>query len=386
MASPSRRRRRRRRSSSGSATSSACRIRPTHACAGWRLSARGRAAVAAGREARAAVADELGAALGPGAPSPRRRSAARLAARRGGWRRRARRRSRCGRAAPGGAAREPEAEPTRFASVLVVSATIKVTHVSDPGCPWAYSAAPHHAVLQWRYGDQLGWRLALIGLAETRRLRRARLLARQRRDRLHRLPPLRHAVRHQPRERNIGRAAPPRSSPHACSTRRPSSRCSARSSSPASPPPRRSTPTRASAPRSPGRRRSTPTPSLAAIDDPATESAYQEDRALVRTAAGSPTEFQGKAANTDGAVRYTAPVARLHAPRRPHARGRRVPADRGLRRRDREPRPGPRAARARRGRLPRSSPAFPYPLTTREVAAVMAPHLTAPETARPRWS
>ena len=26
-----------------------------------------------------------------------------------------------------------------------------------------------------------------------------------------------------------------------------------------------------------------------------------------RTAAGSPTEFQGKAANTEGAVRYTAP-------------------------------------------------------------------------------
>ncbi len=46
---------------------------------------------------------------------------------------------------------------------------------------------------------------------------------------------------------------------------------------------------------------------VAAIDDPATEAAYQADRAQVRTAAGSPTEFQGKAANTDGAVRYTAP-------------------------------------------------------------------------------
>ena len=46
---------------------------------------------------------------------------------------------------------------------------------------------------------------------------------------------------------------------------------------------------------------------VAAIDAPATEEAYQADRALVRTAAGSPTEFQGKAANSDGAVRYTAP-------------------------------------------------------------------------------
>src|SRR4051794_23402122 len=53
-----------------------------------------------------------------------------------------------------------------FASVIVVTATIAVTHVSDPGCPWAWSAAPHHAVLHWRYGDQLDWRLALIGLAE----------------------------------------------------------------------------------------------------------------------------------------------------------------------------------------------------------------------------
>ena len=49
----------------------------------------------------------------------------------------------------------------------MASAPLTVTHFSDPGCPWAYSAAPHHAVLHWRYGDQLAWRLALIGLAET---------------------------------------------------------------------------------------------------------------------------------------------------------------------------------------------------------------------------
>jgi len=35
--------------------------------------------------------------------------------------------------------------------------------------------------------------------------------------------------------------------------------------------------------------------------------AYERDRAEARTAAGSPTEFQGKAAATDGPVRYTAP-------------------------------------------------------------------------------
>ncbi|MFM9098443.1 MAG: hypothetical protein ACKOQW_09155, partial [Phycisphaerales bacterium] len=46
---------------------------------------------------------------------------------------------------------------------------------------------------------------------------------------------------------------------------------------------------------------------MSTIDTPEVEDAYQADRAEARTAAGSPTEFQGKAANTDGAVRYTAP-------------------------------------------------------------------------------
>src|SRR4051794_39703375 len=46
---------------------------------------------------------------------------------------------------------------------------IRVTHFSDPGCPWAYSAAPALAALRWRYGDQLDWRLVLIGLTEDAR-------------------------------------------------------------------------------------------------------------------------------------------------------------------------------------------------------------------------
>jgi hypothetical protein len=43
------------------------------------------------------------------------------------------------------------------------------------------------------------------------------------------------------------------------------------------------------------------------IDDADVKEAYEADRALARTAAGSPTEFQGKSAATDGPVRYTAP-------------------------------------------------------------------------------
>ena len=46
---------------------------------------------------------------------------------------------------------------------------------------------------------------------------------------------------------------------------------------------------------------------VAAIDDPAVEEAYQADRAAARTAAGGPTEAQGRAADSDGAVRFTAP-------------------------------------------------------------------------------
>ncbi|HZU61020.1 MAG TPA: DsbA family protein [Solirubrobacteraceae bacterium] len=43
---------------------------------------------------------------------------------------------------------------------------IAATLFSDPACPWAYSEAPALRVIEWRYGDQLDWRLVLIGLTE----------------------------------------------------------------------------------------------------------------------------------------------------------------------------------------------------------------------------
>lgn len=43
---------------------------------------------------------------------------------------------------------------------------ISVTYFTDPGCPWAYSVEPACRVLRWRYGDQLEWRLRVIGLTE----------------------------------------------------------------------------------------------------------------------------------------------------------------------------------------------------------------------------
>jgi 2-hydroxychromene-2-carboxylate isomerase len=43
---------------------------------------------------------------------------------------------------------------------------IATTLYTDAACPWAYSAIPSLRVLQWRYGDQLAWRLVMIGLRE----------------------------------------------------------------------------------------------------------------------------------------------------------------------------------------------------------------------------
>jgi protein-disulfide isomerase-like protein with CxxC motif len=261
-----------------------------------------------------------------------------------------------------------------------VSATITVTHVSDPGCPWAYSAAPHHAVLRWRYGAQFDWRLTLIGLSE----RAADYDARG-------YKPVSGARGYlnfrrfgmpfdtQPRERNMATG-------RACRAV-----VAARLLDPAAELPvfralqlARFTTTalfdtdegiRGALARAP---QVDAGALIAAIDDPATEAAYQADRAAVRTAAGSPTEFQGKAANSDGAVRYTAPSLLFE-----HRDGRRLEAggfqpveaydvvlanlDPTL---DRRP-PGEDVVEVLR--------AFPYALTTREVAAVMAPHLTPPD-------
>ena len=278
---------------------------------------------------------------------------------------------------PAGARPEPR---TRFASVMVVTATITVTHVSDPGCPWAWSAAPHHAVLQWRYGDQLAWRLALIGLAERAAdydargysaVSGARGYLRYRR---YGMP-----FDTQPRARTIGTG-------RACRAI-----VAARLLDPAAELPvfralqlaRFTTTTlfdtddgiRGALERVPGLDANK---ILAGIGDPATEDAYQADRALVRTAAGSPTEFQGKAADTDGAVRYTAPSLLFE-----HRDGARLEAggfqpveaydvvianlDPTLER------------RAAADDVAEVLAVFPYALTTREVAAVMAPHLVAPD-------
>jgi len=118
---------------------------------------------------------------------------------------------------------------------------------------------------------------------------------------------------------------------------------------------------------------------LAALDSPEVEAAYQADRAEARTAQGSPTEAQGKAAQSDGPVRYTAPsLIFSHAGRQLEAGGfqpveaydvllanldpsleRRPPAEDAL----------------------EALAQFSYGLTTYEVAAIMTPHLGTPDPA-----
>jgi protein-disulfide isomerase-like protein with CxxC motif len=261
-----------------------------------------------------------------------------------------------------------------------VSATITVTHHSDPGCPWAWSASPHHAVLEWRYGDQLRWRLVMIGLAEdaarydARGYHPGRQAAGYLRFRRLGMP-----FDTQPRERNVGTGRA----------------CRAVVAARRMDPPRDVEVFRAlqlarftsgllfdvdeDIRRALARVDGLDADAVVAmLDDPDVEEEYQADRAEVRTAEGSPTAFQGKSANTDGAERYTAPSLLFQ-----HEDGRALEAggyqpveaydvcvanlDPTLER-----------------RAPAEDPvdalrAFPYALTTREVAAVMAPHLVEPD-------
>lgn len=45
--------------------------------------------------------------------------------------------------------------------------SLAILRITDSGCPWAYSAEPALSVLRDRYREQITWKLAMIGLAET---------------------------------------------------------------------------------------------------------------------------------------------------------------------------------------------------------------------------
>ena len=257
---------------------------------------------------------------------------------------------------------------------------IHVTHFTDPGCPWAYSACPAHTTLRWRYGEQLRWTLVMIGLTEEAAQYAARGYT-----------PTRSAIGHG-RFRRFGMPFQITPKPRLSAT---------------SPGCRAIVATRLAAPeledaalRALQFAQFTTTGTLedpetlrsalsgvegldadaivGRVDDPEVMAAYESDRARARVAAGSPTEFQGRAANTDGAVRYTAPslVFEVSDGQRLEAGGfqpieaydvvianldptlqRRPPADDPL----------------------EVLRAFPYALATAEIAAVMTEHLGVPD-------
>jgi 2-hydroxychromene-2-carboxylate isomerase len=186
---------------------------------------------------------------------------------------------------------------------------IAATLYSDPACPWAYSANPALRVIEWRYGEQLDWRLVLIGLTEDASQYEARGYTPER------------AALGQLRFRRFGMPFSPSPKARISATAR---ACRAVVAARILDPGSEWRVFRALALANfttpllldedtqladaldavPGLRGRE---IVAMLDAPEVSEAYERDRAESRTAAGSPTELQGKTAASDGPVRYTAP-------------------------------------------------------------------------------
>ena len=169
------------------------------------------------------------------------------------------------------------------------------------------------------------------------------------------------------------RAAPAgRSSPRACSTRRASARCCGRCSSPGSTRRSCSTSPRICASSLEGVDGLDVDAVIAAIDAPADRRPVRGRQGRDAQSRGRPDRLPGQGPPDRRPCALLGAVAGLRARGRPHAGGRRLSDDRGLRRADRQPRPDARA-RARRRRTPLEAlRAFPSGLVTQEVAAIMA--------------
>jgi 2-hydroxychromene-2-carboxylate isomerase len=186
---------------------------------------------------------------------------------------------------------------------------LTATLYTDPACPWAYSERPALAVLGWRYGDGLRWRIVTIGLAESgdvyeqRGYTPAAMARGHARFRRYGMP-----FASEPRERvpGTGRA------------------CRAIVATRLRQPELEAAVLRALqlgwftttllldedddiATVLHGVEGLDADAIVAAIDTPEVVAAYEADKDEARRAAGGATEFQGKARDTDGVVRYTAP-------------------------------------------------------------------------------
>lgn len=187
---------------------------------------------------------------------------------------------------------------------------IDATLYNDPACPWAYSENPALRVIEWRYGQQLRWRLVLIGLTEEASQYERRGYT-----------PLRGALGQLRFRNRYGMPFAPAPKARLSGTAR---ACRAVVAA------------RLASPGSEWRvfralqiaNSTTPllldddaqladalatVPGIDAreivlrIDAPDVVEAYHRDREEARTAAGSAAELQGKTATTDGPVRFTAP-------------------------------------------------------------------------------
>jgi predicted DsbA family dithiol-disulfide isomerase len=254
-------------------------------------------------------------------------------------------------------------------------AAIRATLFSDPGCPWAYSARPALARLQWRFGDQIEWRLVLIGLSESTERYAARGYT-----------PARQAAAWTMFERRFGmpfaRLVKPRLAP---TTRACRAVIAAREQDPALADGAMlalqllnfttagllddDDSMREALRRVAGLDTDA---AVGSIDDPAIVALYESDKAQARSAAGTPIEVQNRHSTSDGPVRYTAPSVIFE-----HRDGRRVDVggfqpfesyDNALANLD--------SSLERRGAPADPLEAlaeFPHGLTTAEVASVLRP-------------
>jgi protein-disulfide isomerase-like protein with CxxC motif len=183
-------------------------------------------------------------------------------------------------------------------------------HFSDPACPWAYSSRPAIARLRWRFGDQLDWRLVMIGLSETT-------------DRYAQAgyTPARMATGHRKFEQRFGmpfgsgvksRLAPSSRACRAVVAAREESMELGYAALRAIQLMQFTTPglldddddLRAALEQVDGLDAAAV---VARIDDPEIVAIYEEDKARTRSAEGRPTHVQNRHSSSDGPVRYTAP-------------------------------------------------------------------------------
>jgi 2-hydroxychromene-2-carboxylate isomerase len=258
---------------------------------------------------------------------------------------------------------------------------VQVLHISDPGCPWAWSASPALATLQWRFGAQLSWRHVMIGLTEHAEQYRRRGYT-----------PLKSALG-QRRFHRYGMPFDPQVKPRMSAT---APACRAVVAVRLRAPGREWAAFRALQLAQFTTRTLLDEPSdievalatvpgldaaaiVAALDDAEVVAAYEADRALARSAGGTTAEVQGRTATTDGPVRFTAPSLVLRQGGTTLVAGGFQPVEvydvllahlsPELARRE----PATDAAEL--------LDAFPDGIFTAEAAAVMAPHLTPPDLA-----